>query len=243
MFHRVSRVLGPFIIAGALVAVGLTAWAASPAGPFTHSAGAPTPKPTPPAGPATAADFDALVASSRSRQDQFVRDFMASRQDPRTLQRVVISATAPLIPNLGAAVAAADTIVRGRVESTSFAPSDSGTPVATSTIRITQIVKAGRLTPGQQQLSLRQIGGPVPQANGGVLAQLETDELVLPGDDVVLLLSGRSELGADLQALPVAGIYFVTKTGILAEHSNVFGNAVNGQVPELFTARIQALVR
>lgn len=240
--NQLSRLIGPLIGVAVLAVAGATALAVAPGSPLAVFGAAATPKPTPPPGPANAAEFDALIADSRARQDQFVRDFVSSGQDPRTLPRVTLSATGPRTDTLRSAVNAADVIVRARVVGITFTPT-GGVPDATVTVRIADRLKAGPLAPGAQTLTVRQVGGPMRTATGGALAQLDIDDLLLPGDDVFLLLTARPGLDADYNTIPSAGIYFITPTAITAEHSNVFGNSVTGQAPGQFDASVRAMLR
>lgn len=199
-----------------------------------------TPKPSIPPGPATPAELDALVTASRAQHRQYLRDFIASGADPRSLPRVLIPATAPVPESLSEAVRRADVIVRGRVLSTSFAiPADDNVPLATSTVQVVETVKQ-RQSGVCARLSVLQRGGPVPQANGGGLAQLSTDELILAGDEVILLLQYREDLGGSYRPVPGAGTYFVSNGRVVPEHSNRFGATVVGQPTAAFMAALRA---
>lgn len=239
---QIRRLIAPLLGMALVALAGITALAVTPGSPVALVSAAATPKPTPPPGPANAAEFDALIATSRARQDQFVRDFVSSGQDPRTLPRVTFTATGPRTETLEAAVSAADVIVRARVVAITFTPT-GGVPNAAVAVRIADRIKAGALAAGTQTLTVRQVGGPLRQATGGALAELDIDELLLPGDDVFLLLTARPGLDADYNAIPSAGIYFITPTAVRAEHSNVFGASVTGQAPGQFDARMRALLR
>lgn len=235
-----SRSIVTSVTAGLLVlSAGLTALAAAPGGPLVQYLPVATPKPTPPSGPATSAEFDALVASAQQRHVEYLREFISSGHDPRALPRITISATAPRLATLEAAVAEADVIIRGRVESISFRPGTSGVPVATATIRMSEWIKG--ISPEEDAVTVRQIGGPVPQPSGGGLAQLETDELILPGDDVFLFLTSRLETAPDYQTIPTAGIYFVHPAGLVGQGVNPFGASVNGMRATAFSARLRSL--
>lgn len=89
-------------------------------------------------------------------------------------------------------------VIYGHVESTEFVsdPNSGGTlPVARSVVSVKRVLVARGVTAPVGQITVLQHGGPVWQrgadmvhGTGGMLAELETDPLLLPGRDVVLFL-------------------------------------------------------
>jgi hypothetical protein len=115
-------------------------------------------------------------------------------------------------------------IVRGIVERTTFEVNPSGgLPIATSTVRVLSVQKGVVET---NVIVVRQSGGPMAQEVDGALAQLDTGELILPGDDVVLLLR-RGDRGYSPE--PATGVYFVRDGRTYAQALNPFGNELAGQ--------------
>ena len=213
-----------------LVAIGLMALAA----PFADP-----PKPTP--GPARPIqEAQAIIEASNARHVQFLKDFVASRRDPRSLPRLSIEATGDVPRSLEAAVPAAQLVARASVIHTAFTSGRDGFPVTTSTLRLTEVVKA----PGAQsvgaEIRVLQVGGPVPQPKpmDAGLAQLIIDELLLTGDDVIILANFRADLGV-FQPLSAAGIYFIQNGRIVPEESNRFGSTVAGASPSLLLAKMR----
>lgn len=104
-----------------------------------------------------------------------------------------------------------------------------GFPVAT--LRLTDLLKAPAAQAAGAEVQILQVGGPIPQPKpiDGVLAQLTIDELVLAGDEVIVLANYRTDLGV-FQALPGAGVYFERNGRVVPEDSNRFGAALLGRV-------------
>ncbi len=170
------------------------------------------------------AERQADVDAAHKRNDDYLREFIASGEDARALPRIAIEAYAPPPATEDAATKRAELIVRGNVESTAFAPNPSGgLPIAISTVRVSDTRKgfAGAV------VEVLQLGGPVAQEKGGAFAHLDTDEPLLPGDDVILLLEQADD--GMMTAQPGTGIYFVRDGIIAAEQSNPFGDQMNGR--------------
>lgn len=208
---------------------GLSAsWAASAA----NQAAAPTPKPLPPAGPSTAVEFDARVAAGDARQQQYVREFVALGKDPRSLPRGFIGGSSGDPLTLRDAISRSDVIVRAQVVRTEFVAQPRDLPLTISTVRVTGVARGSAVG---SELKVVQRGGPVPQPNsaGGALAQLETDELLLTGDDVVLFLRAEPRLGG-YQTIGASGIYFIRNGGLIPEEHNPFARTILAKTwPEL----------
>lgn len=170
------------------------------------------------------AERQADVDAAHQRNNEYLLDFITSKQDPRSLPVLEIMAWAAPFPDLPSAVQAADVILRGVVESTSFEINPSGgLPIALSAVRITSLDKG---VPGGSVIVVRQLGGPVAQAKGGAFARLSNDESILPGDDVVLFL--RAAADGRYTTQPGTGVYFVRDGRAYAEEANPFGDQLSG---------------
>lgn len=171
------------------------------------------------------AERQADVDAAHRRNDEFLLEFVASGQDPRSLPVLEVAAYAAPLPNLPSAVAAADVIARGVVEDTTFEINPSGgLPIMLSTVRIVSIDKG---TTDSGTIVVRQLGGPVAQSDGGAFARLDNDEPILPGDDVLLFLK-RAPDGA-FTTQPGTGVYFVRNGRMYAEEANPFGDQMSGR--------------
>ncbi len=76
------------------------------------------------------------------------------------------------------------------------------------------------------RLQLVELCGLVLTEAGVALGYLGFDELVLPGDEVVLFAVRYSSV---FRALPNAGLYFVERGAVVPERSNVFAADVRGK--------------
>lgn len=209
-----ARVFGFIVLAVGLVFGASASWVAS----SPSQAAPPTPKPLPPAGPASAAAFDALVAAGDARQQQYLREFVASGNDPRSLPREFVSGTSGEPDTLRGVIAASAVIVRAQVVRTEFVHQPRDLPLTVSTVRVSEVARGSAVG---SELKVVQRGGPVPQPNrqGGALAQLETDELLLTGDDVVLFLRAEPRVGGYM-TIGAAGIYFIRNGNLVPEQHN-----------------------
>ncbi|HCF99717.1 MAG TPA: hypothetical protein DEV93_04145 [Chloroflexi bacterium] len=165
----------------------------------------------------------AEVNAAHAANNQFLHEFEAQHRDPHSLPTVWIEswATAPVTLNLAAQNA--DLIVHGRVGNVAFAPNPSGgMPLSTAVVRVIGVVK------GQppQSVTVDQMGGPVAQKPNGALVQFDKAPLLLPGDEVVLLLR-RGATGEPLHEVYGAGAYFVHSGAITGENAERYG--VSGQ--------------
>lgn len=214
----IAVVLGAASLAG----VGLVATAGA--------LGAPISKPTPPPGHSIA-EAQAIIDAAHSADVQYLKNFVASGRDPRSLQRIEIAASGFIPQTLGEAVGAAQLVARASVIRTTFVSGAHG-PLATSTLRLVEVLKAPASQSVGMEIQVLQHGGPVPQPlpMGGGLLQLPIDELVLAGDDVIILANFRPDLGF-FQPLPGAGILFNKNGRIVPEESNRFGDSLAGATP------------
>ena len=193
--------------------------------------GAPISKPTPPPGHSIA-EAKAIIDAAHSADVQYLKNFVASGRDPRSLQRIEIAASGGIPQTLAEAVGAAQLVARASVIRTTFVSRADGFPLATSTLRLVEVLKAPASQSVGMEIQVLQAGGPVPQPMpmGGGLAQLTTDELVLAGDDVIILANFRPDL-AVFQPLWGAGILFNKNGRIVPEESNRFGHSLARATP------------
>lgn len=230
-FH--STAVGAIVATAALALFAVSTATAQPTA-------APTQKPPiPPGIPPQQADQAA--AAARARELAYLQEFNVQGRDPRSLPRRNIDAVGDLPTSLQAAARRADLIIRGSVAKTTYAPDPGGgLPIATSSVTVSTTLK--QAGPTADTVLVVQAGGPVPVIGGGALAQLDIDELVLPGDEVFLLLVKREDLGA-YKTIPGAGVFFVRAGAVSAEEHNLFGRSVNGQSASAFSATLSLLAR
>jgi len=168
----------------------------------------------------------ALVDETHRAERDFVVEFTNSGRDPRSLSRAPIeSAYIAGQKNISEAVAVAARVVHGMVTRVSYAGFDDGRPPrSTATVQIIATLKGDDVS----SINVSQTGGPLPggQGDNGTLVYLDADELLLPGDEVVLILSEAGD--GTSQPLAATGIYFVRGGLIEVEALNPFGSEVAG---------------
>jgi hypothetical protein len=171
----------------------------------------------------TDAQKQKVVDATHERNAAFLRDFVRRHGDPRTLPVIKVQSEGIGPATLRQAVAEAQVIVRGKVMNTSFAVNPSGgMPVATAAVATLQVVRG--VVPATFQV--RQLGGPVAQYAGGALLELDVDPLLLPGDDVILLL--RRGPDGTLRTLAGDGVLYVVGDLVRAEDGSPVSTEVNG---------------
>lgn len=202
LFLLASAMLGAL-----LLACGSTATQVSSAGACDLSA-VPTAPPTPlvvkgmPI-PPSSEDPTRLIAIAAARSDAALAAYRASGCDPRALKQIGLShIDGPPLPTYEEAVARADTIVVGQVRSLDpldvYSPARPG-PISTAHVDIAQTLKGTPL----RTIDVKQFGGIALQPEGLVLGHPGA-ELILPGDEVVLLLEQRA--GAFWAVYPVGAV-------------------------------------
>jgi hypothetical protein len=129
----------------------------------------------------------AEVDKAHAENTQYLQEFQARHGDVRSLPVIKISTWAPPSSSVGVATAQANAIVHGYVETVHFTANPTGgMPEMNATVRTTDV---GKGSVGST-IVVRQSGGPVAQPGGkGALLELEYEHLILPGDEVVLLLN------------------------------------------------------
>lgn len=225
MRRWIARIGLPILI-GCLTAGAGAAAVMSAAGPHK-------PRPSPAAG-LTDQQLAAIVAQAHARNARYLHDFVAQRRDPRSLPVIEVPTYAPPPRTLKLALSQATLVVRATVRTVTFQTSPGGgLPLATATVDVLQTAK-GRSAP---VLTVLQLGGPVAEGTGGALAQLDTDPLLLPGDDVLLLLQPSLATPGLYRTVTGAGVNTITNGTVRAQHGNPFGAQITGRsVPDLLTA-------
>jgi hypothetical protein len=153
--------------------------------------------------PASSTDPDRIIADAVARNDAALAAFRASGCDPRALKQVALShVDGPGPSTLDDAVARADAIVVGRVASIGpldvFSPGGR-LPVSTARVDVSRTLKGAP----RRSLDVKQLGGIALQPEGLVLGHMGA-ELILPGDEVVLLLEQRA--GAFWAVYPLGAV-------------------------------------
>jgi hypothetical protein len=151
---------------------------------------------------APSADPSRLIADAGRRSDAALAAYRASGCDPRALRQVALSHIDGPLMTLEDAVARADAIVVGQVRSLDpldvYSPTRAG-PVSTAHVEVAQTLKGTR----RGSVDVKQFGGIALQPEGLVLGHMGA-ELILPGDEVVLLL--RQDGGAFWAVYPVGAV-------------------------------------
>lgn len=109
-----------------------------------------------------------------------------------------------------------------------------GLPVARSRVEVREVVRGQKI----ESFDLVQLGGPVPQDDGGALAALESDPLVLAGDEVYLFL-----VKADDVYRSAAGGVFLVENGRIRTPTTTQSSPVADAVDGLTEVEFSGLVR
>lgn len=163
-----------------------------------------------------------VVDQTHAQNVRFLEQFEARGGDARTLQVIKISSWRTLPLSLGAAAAQAQVIVHGNVAAVHFIANPSGgMPQMTALVNVGQVGKGSLASPS---IVVRQAGGPVSQPNGrGALVRLDGEELILPGDEVVLLLTRLDVPLPEYRAVYGAGIQFIRNGKMSGETAERYG--------------------
>jgi hypothetical protein len=228
---KAVRILSPLLLAavvlGAAVTLTMSALATGPASGATGPASGLLKKAhADPEQGKSDAERKAIHAAARARNDAFLREFVASGRDPHSLEIVEVPTWAAP-PSLSQARSASDAIVFGKVKRVTFEVNSSGgLPLASATVTV--IKRAKGL--GSSELGLLQLGGPVwnaRNANGGALAQLDNDPLVLPNDEVILMLT-RNNLSGRYRPVLGVGVTQVRANTVFPHHHNPLAPQLQG---------------
>ena len=193
---RYAVILGSLVLgflAGAGVLAGSPKWIANPEAGLSD------------------AQREALHSAAHARNDAFLREFVARNGDPRSLPVIEIESYGAIPTSLPAAMSAATLVAEAHVANTTFAPDPrGGMPISTSRLVLDDIVRGT----AQREILVIQAGGPVAQADGGALAQLDVDPLLLPGNHVLVLLEPAKDAGT-FRTVPGVGILYVETSGLV----------------------------
>ncbi len=186
----------------------------------------------------TDAQRQADVDQAHARNVRYLQDFEARHGDPRSLPVIKVSTWQGPAPSLGSAAGQASAIVHGGVQSVRFVADPNGNlPQMIATVAVRDV---GKGSVAGSTISVRQPGGPVAQPGGhGALVRLEEEELVLPGDEVVLLLTRSATSDPEYRAVYGAGIQFIRGgrfAGEAAERYGVAGQAYSTMWQSVTTA-------
>jgi hypothetical protein len=215
MFPVNIRVAVPLAVAGALAVAAVVT-----GGQVLAESTPPKPKP-----PFPQPAHGVSEAQAQAVQVQALKQFVAQAHDPRSLRRVEIGNYYHAPSTLKEAVGAADAFVVGRIQQTTFADNPSGgLPLARSRVQVDQVIKGN---PGAE-LALLQLGGPMLTTTGLALVQLESDALLLPGDEGVLLLTYDPDHQA-FRTIHGAGSILIASGQAVPEESNHFGASLAGK--------------
>jgi len=178
---------------------------------------------------------ESIHAAAHAQNDAFLRSFVAQHQDPHSLSVIWVPSWAAPPATLKAAAQTAQTIVQGKVLGVDFASNPSGgMPIATARVQVARTVKGQ----APSMVTVTQLGGPVAHGQGGALAELDADELILPGDQVVLLLT-QPVAGGSPRTVQGGGVYFVRNGAMAGESSEFYkvkGESLDQFIGELVTS-------
>lgn len=189
--------------------------------------------------------INALRSEGNKKYTEWVNNFIASGQDPRSLPRSPSSAlAAPPPPTLDLAVQAANTIVVGAINDVDFEVVPPDDPSGHAFVRTKARVSIESTLKGDpvKEITILQFGGPEPGSDweSGRLLYLEAAPLLLKGDRALLFLK-KDDLGYYVQAW--TGTYLLDKNDKLdALAGNPFEAAVEKKTLSEFTDEIRALV-
>ena len=222
MRRRIARIGLPILIGCLTAGAGATA--------AISAAGSHKPQPSPGAG-LTSQQRAAIVAQAPARNVRYLHDFAVQHRDPHTLPVIEIPSFAPPPLTLTQALSQATLVVHAKVRTVIFQGNPGGgLPLATATVDVLQTAK-GRPA---RTVTVLQLGGPVAEGSGGALAQLDTDPLLLPGDDVLLLLHPSPATPGLYRTVLGAGVNKITNGTVRAQDGNPFGARITGRtVPDL----------
>jgi hypothetical protein len=225
MHRTIARIGLPILIGCLTVGAG--------AGAAMSAAGPHKPQPSPGAS-LTDRQLEAIVAQAHARNVRYLHEFVAQRRDPHTLPVIEVQTFAPAPLTMKQALSQATVVVHARVRTVTFQASPGGgMPLAAATVDVLQTAK-GRPAP---TVTVLQLGGPVAEGAGGALAQLDTDPLLLPGDDVLLLLQPSPAAAGVYRTVTGAGVNKITGGIVRAQDGNPFGAQITGRsVPGLLAA-------
>lgn len=165
-----------------------------------------------------------MVDQAHQRNIQFLNDFESRHKDPRTLPIIKIDTFQPPAQSLGQGAINATSIVHGHVDAVDFVADPSGgMPRAIATVTV---VSVGKGSAGSRIYVFQQ-GGPVATPDGrGALVEFTDDQLLMPGDDALLLLTLPA---GSTQYRPVYGPGVLTTQGAVLHGDSAKRYGVDGR--------------
>lgn len=169
------------------------------------------------------ADRTKIIGQLKDRNAKWVQDFVDQGRDPRMLPVVDLPTYSAGATSLDEARSQSEVVIVGTVVSAVYESDPNDLTESVATVQVKSVVKGA----APATIEVRQVGGPAWSPDGGELQQLEGDPLLLPGQDVVLLLR-PGPAAASYQTVYGAGVYLITPAGVKAPDSNAFAASVNG---------------
>jgi hypothetical protein len=170
------------------------------------------------------ADRAMTIAQLKDRNAKWVEDFVSSGRDPRQLPVVQLETWSTGASSVADARSQSTVVVSGTVLSTTYTADPNNLTESVATVRMNGIGR-GALP---ETIQVDQVGGPAWSPTGGELQELQGDPLLLPAQDVVLLLVPASSSSDSYRTVYGAGVYWITGSGLRAPESNPFASEVNG---------------
>jgi len=174
------------------------------------------------------AERAATVAQLKDRNAKWVEEFVSGGRDPRQLPIVQMDTWSAGASSLAEARSQSTAVVSGTVLSTTYKADPNNLTESVATVRVNGI---GRGAP-PETIQVHQVGGPAWSPTGGELQELQGDPLLLPGQDVVLLLAPASTSSDSYTTVYGAGVYWITSSGLRAPEANSFASEINGLTVE-----------
>jgi hypothetical protein len=141
------------------------------------------------------------------------------------------------VRSLEASVEHASLIAIGKVESVEYRPEEPGFPASSrATVRLREVLKGPSVL---ASVVVAQIGGPVLTPEGPALSQGSTHELLLPGDEALLMLV---EAGGRNLTLGRVGIVFLSNGVARPEESSPLRSQFEGRTEADVVARVRAVI-
>jgi hypothetical protein len=135
---------------------------------------------------------------------------------------ITISAYQAPPKSMGVATAKAQVVMDGMVESVQFTADATGNmPQMTAVVSVRKLGKGS--LPGTSVV-VSQLGGPVAQPDGkGALVRLDGEELIFPGDEVLLLLDHSGTAVPQYRTVYGAGVLFLRNGKTVGEAATRYG--------------------
>lgn len=164
-----------------------------------------------------------VIDQFKERNFKWAQDFSDQGRDPRALPVVDFPTYSGGASSIEEARAASDVVVVGTVISTTYEPDLDGLTHSIATVRVESVAKGD----APATIQVLQVGGPAWNEAGGELQQLEGDPLLLPGQDVMLVLTAGN-VESEFQTVYGAGVYLITSGKVEAPHDSAVASQVDG---------------